>query len=78
MKRMEDEMIKQGRPVQIFCNKCGKEIPRDPSGYFHDFLEIQKRWGYFSDHDDELHSFDICQRCYDEWLAGFVLPAEKQ
>ena len=55
---------------KIFCNRCGKEITGQ------DVLSVEKRWGYFSQKDGETHRFDLCEECYDEWIASFQIPIE--
>jgi len=55
---------------KIICNKCGKEIKEA------DVLSVDKRWGYFSDKDNEVHRFDLCEQCYDEWIASFQIPVD--
>ena len=63
------------RDCKIICNRCGKEIfvQNDiPSG---EVLSVEKQWGYFSDNKDgEIHSFDLCEECYDEFVSGFKHP----
>ena len=39
-----------------------------------ELLTVEKRWGYFSHKDGELHRFDICEECYDTWIASFQIP----
>ena len=58
---------------KVFCNKCGKEILREA-----DFLHVEKRWGYFSGKDNEVHEFDVCEECYDAWISDFSIPVEKK
>lgn len=58
---------------KVFCNRCGREIPKAA-----DALSVEKRWGYFSEKDNEVHRFDICEACYDAWIAAFSIPVEKQ
>ena len=55
---------------KIICNKCGKEIVEA------DVLSVEKRWGYFSEKDNEVHSFDLCEKCYDELISTFQIPIE--
>ena len=55
---------------KYICNKCGKEISQG------DVLSVDKRWGYFSDKDNEVHHFDLCETCYDEIILGFQIPVE--
>lgn len=61
---------------KIVCNQCGKEIPvvngREAEGVF----QVDYVWGYFSEKDGERHTFDLCEKCYDELLCGFQIPAE--
>ena len=61
---------------KIICNKCGKEILIEKSIYHQDVLTVEKRWGYFSEKDNEVHTFDICEACYDEWTSTFLVPIE--
>ena len=42
------------------CNKCGKEIAVENGMAKEDTLSVQKRWGYFSEKDNEVHAFDLC------------------
>ena len=62
---------------KIYCNKCGREIEKDKLGICPDFLAVKKEWGFFSDKDMEIHKWDLCESCYDEFVQGFVIPAEK-
>ena len=42
-----------------------------------DILEVEKRWGYFSNNkDNEVHKFDLCEECYDEFVGTFQIPIE--
>ena len=73
---------------KIICNKCGKEIlvRRGVPGreikaadgrLQEDVLSVDKRWGYFSEKDNQVDSFDLCEKCYDEFVATFRLPIGK-
>lgn len=63
---------------KIFCNKCGKEIIVKNGMSEEEVLFVQKRWGYFSNKDNEVHEFDLCEECYDQWIATFSIPIEKK
>ena len=52
------------------CNKCGKDMKQE------DVLSVDKRWGYFSEKDNEVHHFDLCETCYDEIISTFQIPVE--
>lgn len=58
------------RQCKIVCNKCGREIENE------DVLSIEKRWGYFSNKDNDVHKFDLCEKCYDEFISTFQIPVE--
>lgn len=61
---------------KIICNKCGKEIVAENGRLTEDVLSVEKRWGYPSDKDNEVHTFDLCEKCYEELLATFSIPVE--
>ncbi|MBQ8804549.1 MAG: hypothetical protein IJZ53_13040 [Tyzzerella sp.] len=63
---------------KIICNKCGKEIVVERGVPKQDVFSVEKRWGYFSGKDNEVHSFDICEACYDEWIAAFSIPVDTE
>ncbi len=62
--------------AKIICNKCGKEIVVKNGMAKEDTLSVQKRWGYFSEKDNEVHAFDLCEACYDELVSKFRIPVE--
>ena len=55
------------------CNCCGKMLL---SRTEQDVLTVEKRWGYFSEKDGEIHRFCLCESCYDRILAEFCIPVE--
>lgn len=63
---------------KIVCNKCGKEILVENGVAEADVLSVQKRWGYFSNKDNDVHEFDLCEECYDKWIATFAIPIERK
>lgn len=62
------------KKYSIFCNRCGKEINGEYGRNGEDALSVEKIWGYFSRKDGEVHSFDLCETCYDELTAQFKIP----
>ncbi len=58
----------------IICNKCEKKIEKNIHNYYDDFLEIKKRWNYHSSFDNEIHTFNLCEKCYKELINSFVIP----
>lgn len=61
---------------KVICNKCGKEIAVQGQVVQGDVLSVEKRWGYFSERDNEVHRFDLCESCYNELIATFQIPIE--
>ena len=62
----------------IICNKCGKIIEVKNGVALQEVLSVEKRWGYFSEKDNDMHRFDICEACYDEWIGTFKIPVEQE
>ena len=60
----------------MICNKCGKKLECKDGILHEDGLFVTKEWGYFSDKDLLVHRFNLCERCYDELMESFVVPAE--
>lgn len=61
---------------KVICNKCGKEIVVKNGVAQEDVLSVEKRWGYFSEKDNEVHRFDLCEACYDKMVTAFLIPLE--
>ena len=76
---MRQYKIRETREVEkIICNRCGKEIPVRNGVPRGDTLHVEKRWGYFSEKDNDVHSFDLCEACYDAMVADFAIAPEKE
>lgn len=58
------------------CNKCGREILINNGIIKEGVFSINYDWGYFSKKDGETHCFDLCEDCYNELIASFVIDAE--
>lgn len=43
-----------------------------------DVLSVDKRWGYFSDKDNRMDHFDLCEACYDELTGSFKIKLEEE
>ena len=71
MRQYRTEKKEYSELDKIICNKCGKEIKVIQGVAQEDFLEVNKRWGYFSNKDNQEDVFDLCEDCYDEFVASF-------
>lgn len=61
---------------ELFCNQCGKKLKMENDILKEDAFEAKKQWGYFSKKDAVLHSFVLCEKCYDEMISNFVIPVK--
>ncbi|MCD7826787.1 MAG: hypothetical protein LUH14_12660 [Clostridiaceae bacterium] len=61
---------------EIYCNVCGKKLKMENDILKEDAFEAKKQWGYFSQKDALIHSFVICESCYDKMVEGFAIPPE--
>ncbi len=61
---------------KIVCNKCGKEIPVIRGIAQEEVLAVEKRWGYYSRKDNQVHRFELCEVCYDELVQSFCIDVE--
>ena len=77
MRNYEKIMKESERLQKTICNRCGKEITVTKGVPEEEVLEVEKRWGYFSDKDGQTDCFDLCEACYDEWVNGFLIPIER-
>lgn len=59
---------------EIKCNKCGSLICTYEDIDKTDYLEINKRWNYFSPYDNKRHKFDLCTKCYHNLINSFKIP----
>lgn len=72
--QLEETKEVQKTIKKIVCNKCGKEIPFEKGEHQEEFLTVEKRWGYFSNKDNQVDCFDLCEKCYDEFVSTFIIP----
>lgn len=67
---------RNGRLISVTCNGCGRPISHSGNIITSGALSFRAEWGFFSGKDGELHSFDICENCYDRIVRGFVIPVD--
>ena len=70
------ESTKIQKLEKMVCNCCKKEIRTADGEPREGVFSVNYEWGYFSEKDGETHSFDLCEACYDKWIAGFQIPIE--
>lgn len=64
------------KKLEVTCNCCGKKIKTSKGVMLEGVLSLYVDWGYFSEKDGEVHKLDICEKCYDKWVAAFKIPID--
>lgn len=62
-----------GELEKVICNKCKREIIAENGIIKEGVMNIKCDWDYFSNKDGQSHSFDLCEKCYDEIIKDFAL-----
>jgi ribosomal-protein-alanine N-acetyltransferase len=62
--------------VTVVCNKCKKAMKVEDNIVKEGLFEAAYQFGYFSKKDGEVHSFDLCEDCYDDIAGDFLIPPE--
>jgi hypothetical protein len=73
---MDSIKVKPRINKELICNVCGKRIVTEHGIFKEDVFEAAKEWGYFSKYDLEVHKFNMCEECYDAFIASFKVPIE--
>ncbi|MBQ9119334.1 MAG: hypothetical protein IJY09_04645 [Lachnospiraceae bacterium] len=60
--------------AQLYCNCCGRRLKSVDGVLREDALCVKKEWGYFSKKDLQVHSFLVCEACYDRMIKQFHIP----
>lgn len=68
--------IEENDLEMVKCNKCGRELKVSRGTIKEGVFSIDYVWGYFSEKDGEVHSFDLCENCYDKMLKEFVIKPD--
>lgn len=59
---------------EVVCNVCGRTLEMKNGILREDAFEARKQWGYFSKKDAMMHSFVMCESCYDKIVDSFAIP----
>lgn len=74
MRKYSEETKK--KLIGMRCNKCGKLISVDNGIINQGVFTVTYGWGYFSEKDGQVHEFDLCEECYDEYTKTFLIPID--
>lgn len=61
----------------VICTRCGKQLQIEGL-HREEYIEITKKWGYFSRKDGQKHHLILCEQCYDEITASFAHKIETE
>lgn len=62
--------------TEVVCNCCKKSLEIKNGIITEGVFSVGYAFGYFSAKDEEIHKFDLCEKCYDEWIKTFRIPVE--
>lgn len=60
--------------IEVRCNKCGKNLVVENGIVKEEYFSEKYQLGYFGERDGEIHSFDLCELCYNQIIKDFVIP----
>ena len=60
-----------GQLETVICNHCGKRLVVEAGILREGAIPIHHTWDFFSEKDGEIHSFDLCEECYDDLICQF-------
>ncbi len=80
MRQYKKENVLQDVETKIICNRCGFELDVENESmevfmveYIHKF---KIAFGYVSNNDGEIWSFDLCEDCIKEIAVQFKIPVD--
>ena len=56
------------------CNRCGRKIKEEDGVAKEGMFSSACAFGYHSHHDGEIHSFCLCEDCYEDLISQFHIP----
>lgn len=63
-----------GALKKIYCNRCKKAFELEKGIVKEGIFEVEYQWSFFSQKDGQVHCFDICEKCYEDWTKEFKIP----
>ncbi len=64
--------------MQVVCNRCGRHLKVEEGRLKEGCFSATAAFGYFSRKDGSVHHFDLCEDCYDDMTAQFVVPVGEE
>lgn len=60
----------------VVCNNCGKKMIVEEGILREGAISINHTWDFFSEKDGEIHHWDLCEDCYDNFINQFMIDIE--
>lgn len=57
---------------KVNCDYCKKEFRISNGIITEGSFNVDYMWGYFSKKDGQRHSFDLCEKCYEELILNKI------
>lgn len=67
-----------GQLETVLCNCCGRKLVVAHGIVREGCFSVHHLWDYFSEKDGEVHHFDLCESCYDEFTSQFKIEVERE
>lgn len=61
----------------VACDKCKRELRVENGIVIEGIFSVDYKWGYFSNKDGEMHSIDLCEKCYDDIIFENAINIKK-
>ncbi len=61
----------------VICNCCEKNLLVENGLLKEAIFEGRQSFGYFSERDGVTHQFELCEKCYNEWIGKFRIPVRE-
>lgn len=68
--------IKNKKSHALKCNMCAMKIESQKNILINGAFVVNYQWNYFSNKDGEIHSFVLCEDCYDKLINNFKIPVD--
>ena len=65
-----------GQLMEAVCNCCQRSLKIQNGIITEGVFSVEYAFGYFSRKDEEIHKFDLCEMCYDEWTKTFQIAPD--
>ncbi|MCD8224692.1 MAG: hypothetical protein LUC99_07610 [Clostridiales bacterium] len=62
---------RNGELETVICNHCGRKLIVKGGLLREGAICVDHVWDFFSEKDGEMHHWDLCEDCYDDFVNQF-------